>query len=88
MDDKKYLIINDFTGETFETTDKIIFEEILRDLIDNLIKVEYYSPFNDECTTFYRPVKVINEFRDNDEEIIQKAIITSYKEIYNPYSMD
>lgn len=87
---RDFIIYDDFTGETIQTNNYKIYKERINDLIMLHSKSVYYNPFGNETTIFYKPVKVIKEYynEDENESIEEKTIITTYKNIYNPYSMD
>ena len=87
---RDFIIYDDFTGETIKTNNFKIYKERVDDLIMLHSKSVYYNPLGNETTIFYKPVKVIKEYynEDENESIEEKTIITTYKKIYNPYSID
>lgn len=85
---KTYVIQDEITGVLYESENESYYNELLSDLINQYTVQTFYSPLNNETVTFYKPIRVIKERCEDDESIKEKAIITKYIEIYNPYSMD
>ena len=86
---RKFIIVNELTGEKHETTDYKTFCILIQDIINNYGTIVYYNPINNENTTYYKPIQIIREYYTQEEnaEMEEKATIKGYKDIINPYSI-
>ena len=88
--ERKFIIVNELTGETYETYYMQSYNAVIEDIINNYGTQVYYNPIGNETTAFLKPIKIVKEYYtiEENDAIEEKATITTYKTITNPYAMD